>query len=397
MKILFLVYHGFSDTSGITKKIKAQVEGMKQNGHEVHVCTYVVREDGHRCRMIDDNVLQDFGTGRIAQLRKRCCYGKLATWCKENHINCVYARSFHNANPFTINFFRDLRQAGIPSVLEIPTYPYDQEYVGFGRTQRLELKIDQLFRHKLAKQMAGIVTFASVDTIFGQRTIRISNGISFEDIPLRHPLDNNEKTNDSTKTTESEATSTINMIGVAEVHYWHGYDRLIAGIGEYYKNGGTRNIVFHIIGGIGPSEMEDSQHATGFRQLIEKYHIADHIAFHGAMYGNELNEYFDKSQFAIGSLARHRSGISDIKTLKNREYAARGIPFIYSENDSDFEDKPYIIKAPADETPIDIQSIIDFIEHNHWEPKELRCSIENLSWRHQMAIVIADIKSSKDD
>ncbi len=33
----------------------------------------------------------------------------------------------------------------------------------------------------------------------------------------------------------------------------------------------------------------------------------------------------------IASLGRHRNGITRIKTLKNREYAARGIPFVYSE------------------------------------------------------------------
>ena len=46
--------------------------------------------------------------------------------------------------------------------------------------------------------------------------------------------------------------------------------------------------------------------------------------------------------------------------MKNREYAARGIPFIYSETDSDFDNKPYVLKGPADESPTNIQDIIDF-------------------------------------
>ena len=68
--------------------------------------------------------------------------------------------------------------------------------------------------------------------------------------------------------------------------------------------------------------------------------------------GKELDELFDLADFAIGSLARHRSHIDKIKTLKNREYAARGIPFIYSETDEDFDRMPYILKAPADESAI---------------------------------------------
>lgn len=377
MNILFLIFHGFSNHSGITKKIKAQVEGLRQNGHKVYVCTYTIREDGHRCRMIDDQILQDFGASKFAPLKKRTCYDSVFKFCIEKGVESVYCRSFHNANPWTISLFRKFKKAGIKAVMEIPTYPYDQEYVGFPFTTRMELLVDKLFRHKLAKELQAIVTFSSDESIFGQKTIRISNGISFEEIPLRQIQ---QKTDD-----------TIHFIGVAEVHYWHGYDRIISGIGEYYNNGGKRNIMLHIIGGVGPSEMHNSQHAPGFQQLIDKYNIAKHIIFHGAMYGNELNNYFNIADFAIGSLARHRSGITDIKTLKNREYAARGIPFIYSEHDEDFENMEYTVKAPADESPINIETIIDFITRNKFSETEIRESIKHLSWKNQMEKVINNL------
>lgn len=62
----------------------------------------------------------------------------------------------------------------------------------------------------------------------------------------------------------------------------------------------------------------------------------------------------------IASLGRHRNGITGIKTLKNREYAARGIPFVYSERDSDFDGMGYVMKAPADDTPLDIAALVRF-------------------------------------
>ena len=65
----------------------------------------------------------------------------------------------------------------------------------------------------------------------------------------------------------------------------------------------------------------------------------------------ELDELFNEADFAIGSLARHRSGIDKIKTLKNREYAARGIPFAYSETDGDFDKMPYILKFRPTKVP----------------------------------------------
>jgi hypothetical protein len=50
---------------------------------------------------------------------------------------------------------------------------------------------------------------------------------------------------------------------------------------------------------------------------------------------------------------------------------------------------PYIIKAPADESPIDIKSLVDFYRTLNLSPVEIRSSIEGtLSWRVQMQKVV---------
>lgn len=377
MKILFLVYHGFSEVSGISKKIHYQVKGLRENGHDVRLCYYGFSDNGHRCRYIDDKVIMDYGKGKWAGIRQRLDYDCIYNYCIKEGIQFVYARCFQNANPWLIHFFKTLKQAGIRSVTEIPTYPYDSEFVGFPLETRLGLKIDQLFRRQLYAQMDAVVTFSDAQEIFGQRTINISNGVDFDSIPLHQP-------------SSISHLSTLHLIGVAEVHYWHGYDRLIAGIGEYYKNGGRRDVLFHIVGGVGPSEMYDSMHAPGFAELMEKYQIKDKVIFHGQLFGQELDDVFNQCQFAIGSLARHRSGITSIKTLKNREYAARGIPFVYSENDSDFDLQPYVLKASADETPISIPSIIDFVESFSMQPIDIRRTVDHLRWKTQMQRVLND-------
>ena len=375
MKILFLVYHGFSDVSGISKKIHYQVKGLRENGYEVHLCYYGFAENGHRCRYVDDQVIKDYGKGVLAGICQRMDYSPIYDYCMKNGIQFVYARCFQNASPFLINFFKKLRKVGIKAVTEIPTYPYDQEFVGFPFMTRMNLKVDQLFRNSLYRQMSAIVTFSDADIIFGQRTIRISNGVDMDSIPLHQYQTPND--------------DSVNLIGVAEVHYWHGFDRLIAGLGEYYKNTlNPRSIYFHIVGGVWKSEMYDSMHAPGFSELMEKYGIGNRIIFHGQLFGEELDKVFNQSCFAIGSLARHRSGITVIKTLKNREYATRGVPFIYSEQDSDFDHQPYVVKAVPDESPIDIQQILDFIDTHHFRPEEIRKTVESLSWKIQMRKVI---------
>lgn len=370
MRILFLVYHGFSDHSGISKKIHYQVKGLRENGHDVRLCYYGFNEYGNKCRYVDGVVIRDYGKGLMAGLRQRVEYGCVYDYCVKENIEFVYARCFQNASPFLIRFFRRLNKLGVKAVTEIPTYPYDMEFVTFSKMERCELKIDQMFRNRLSKEMSAIVTFSDAEVIFGQRTIRISNGVDFDSIPIHHfrPTSDNS----------------IHLIGVAEVHLWHGYDRLMAGIGEYYKQEpNPQNVFFHVVGGVHPYRMK-----TDFVPIIEKYRIQDKIIFHGQLFGDELTKVFDQCQFAIGSLGRHRSGITVIKTLKNREYATRGIPFIYSEKDSDFDNQPYVMKAPADESPINIQGIVDFISLFSMRSEDIRCSVKHLSWKIQMQKVL---------
>ena len=307
----------------------------------------------------------------MAALCQRIDYDSIFDYCVREKVKFIYARCFQNANPWLIGLFKRLKKAGIHSVTEIPTYPYDQEFAHFDWKTRMGLKVDQLFREKLYRQMDALVTFSDSEHIFGQRTIRISNGVDFDSIPLHIPINRDPLTINH---------EPLHLIGVAEVHDWHGFDRIMTGLGHYK---GEREVVFHIVGGVHPSRMN-----SVFMPIIEKYGLQDKIIFHGTMFGDELTAVFNQCQFAIGSLGRHRSGITVIKTLKNREYATRGIPFIYSEQDSDFDHQPYVLKAPADESPIDIQQIIDFMNHFQMKPAEIRKTVEHLTWKIQMQRVI---------
>ena len=380
MKVLFLIYHGFSEASGISKKIHYQVKGLRENGHEVHLCYYDFSPNGHRCRYVEGQVIADYGKGAVAGFRQRTDFGCVYDYCKEKGIELVYARCFQNANPFLIRFFKKLRKLGVRCVTEIPTYPYDNEFKTFPFKVRMGLKIDQMFRCQLAQQMDAMVTFSDAETIFGQRTIRISNGVDFDSIPIHQyqPKDD-----------------AIHLIGVAEVHIWHGYDRLIKGLGFYYQNTpNPRQVYFHIVGGVHDHDMyTGTAYYPSFQSMIEQYGIKDKIVFHGQLFGRELDDVFSQCCFAVGSLARHRSGITVIKTLKNREYASRGIPFVYSEQDSDFDHQPYVLKAAADESPVNVSEILDFIDHHQFVAADIRNSVRHLSWKEQMNQVVQAVEA----
>lgn len=374
-KVIYLSFSGYTDHNGISKKKLAQIKGLKECGSGVVNCYYTVDpENGDRMWMADDQVLTNLGAGIRAKIRKRIHYQPIVDYIQMQQIELVYMRSEHNASPFLIQFVRRLRKMGVKTVMEIPTYPYDQEYITV--ESKSFLFMDKMYRKKLAKELHAIVTFSNEDLIFGQRTIRISNGIDFASLKLkgdRHRADE------------------LHLIGVAEIHYWHGFDRVVAGLGNYYReNTGACKVFFHIVG-----ECSGKRERDEILPLIEEYHLENYVILHGPLYGSELDQLFDRSDIGIGSLGRHRSNITYIKTLKNREYAARGIPFVYSEIDEDFEEMSYILKVPADESPIDINRLIEFKQLVEETPEQIRDSVKHLSWKNQMEkVLIASRQSS---
>ena len=126
--------------------------------------------------------------------------------------------------------------------------------------------------------------------------------------------------------------------------------------------------------------------------MVDENKLNEYVIFHGPLYGEQLDEIFNISQIGIGSLARHRSGITHLRSLKNREYAARGIPFIYSEIDDDFEHMSYVFKISPDDSPVNIDIVVEFYNSQVWDRQEIRNSIINtLSWKSQMQKVIDSI------
>ena len=100
MKILFLVYHGFAEHSGISKKIHYQVKGLKENGYDVRLCYYDFSPEGHRCRYVDGEMLKDYGKGRFAGLRQRFDYDCIYDYCIREGIEFIYARFVKVLNLF---------------------------------------------------------------------------------------------------------------------------------------------------------------------------------------------------------------------------------------------------------------------------------------------------------
>lgn len=370
MKALFLVFYGFQEYNGISKKIRYQINALKKCDLDTCVCYWEVMPDGNRQWLVNGATLVDYGKGIVAKLKKRISFAPILRYVKQEDISIVYIRSYHNANPFTIHFVKALKKLNIKVLMEIPTYPYDQEYSSL--KEKIQLYTDKLFRRTFCKYIDAIVTFSNDTKIFGCPTIRISNGIDFQSIPLRKCI--------------RDTSKELHLIGVAEIHFWHGFDRLIKGMANYYSTHPEYKVYFHLVGNFS-SEREKREIETP----IHKYKLEPYITLYGAKHGKELDILFDNADFAVGSLARHRSGIYNIKTLKNREYAARGFSFIYSETDDDFDSMPYTLKVSANEASINIPQLIEFYKYQPLSPQEIRDSIWHLSWEEQMKKVLVNL------
>lgn len=161
------------------------------------------------------------------------------------------------------------------------------------------------------------------------------------------------------------------------IHRWHGIDRFIRGINDYT---GEVKLHFHIVG-----NCLDRQ----YYEKLNKNKKQKNIFFHGFLTGAPLDALFDQCHVAVGSLGIHRKGLTQTSELKAREYCARGIPYIIAVSDPDFpQDFPYILRLPADESPIDIEQVIAFAKEvcaNSDHPKMMRrYAEEHLDWSVKM-------------
>jgi glycosyltransferase involved in cell wall biosynthesis len=376
MKALFIHFYDFSPHSGISKKIYAQVSALRECGLDTELCHIRIEEDGTQKRMIGEHEISNFGKGTVASVVKWFRFAPITKYVLKNNIGFVYLRSFYNTNPQLLKMLRRLKKEGVKCVMEIPTYPYDSETKESSLKHRIIFFINRLYRNKLSRYLDHIITFSEYNEIHGVPTIRISNGIDFSAILL--------------KTGDRRESGVLRLTGVAEVRYWHGFDRVIRGLADYYAvkdnvSAGVK-ISFNVVGLGSPSDME------ALKILTSELSMNEYVRFLGTRSGEELDTIFNNTDFGIASLGRHRSGITHIKTLKNREYAARGIPFIYSECDEDFDTMPYICKAPADDSAINIGKILEFMQNFTMSPAEIRASVEGrLSWRVQMEKIINTI------
>lgn len=278
-----------------------------------------------------------------------------------------------------LKFISQLKLDGFSVVLEIPTSSFYIEYLKAGVKGWYKVLNFSIYGPRilsLADVIVSIGSFSPVLRGMESKTLVITNGIG-EDI-LKKPLVHSP-----------QKSETFNLIGVANVAYWHGYDRVIKGLWEYYRKTPGKKVYFHIVG--------DGPELPRLRKLTKKLELEEYVVFHGPKHGEELDKMFEKMHVGIGALGNHRKKLLTTSELKIREYCARGIPFVSASYDPDFpEDFPFLLRIPSDESPVDIQKVISFYKelkktHPDYPLLMRKYAEEHLSWEIKMKPLVERI------
>lgn len=227
-------------------------------------------------------------------------------------------------------------------VIEIPTYPYDDEFQGIENS--FALMKDRKYRNRWHKYVDYVADLSGEDEIFGIPTLPIINGIDLSTIQPRTP--------------SASKDDTIDIVFSAFFGPWHGCDLLLRGLAEYNRTDGARKVVLHLAGGGNMISEIESQ--------ISDLNLNDHVVMHGALNQKQLDDLFNTCRFAVSSLALHRISGTDYKasSLKTREYLAKGIPFVYAGKVDVFESNPvdFCLQLPPEEKATDFRAVVDFYD-----------------------------------
>lgn len=329
MKVLFLTHIEKNDSNGVWKKVKAQVDALINLGYSVD---FLYRTTGKNA------VLEKEGSEVDIPLLNKYLIFSEAKKIINDKYDVVYLRKPHGGGfPLSCaRLLKHIRLNGLAEklIMEIPTYPFKNEATGF--KGKLSSAIFDFFMFK-SKGFIDVIYYIGdgAKTIYNIEAISMGNGVDIKKVPV---INKRIKTNDDP----------IVFIGVANLMFWHGYDRVIRSI---YNYKGKNDIRFNIIG-------EGEPELTRLKSLTRELNLDDKVSFLGKKNKNEIVNIMCESDICIDALGRHRSGNNINDSLKSKEYTAMGMPFIKSHIDNSLGEQYFIYQASSNDENLDIDDLI---------------------------------------
>jgi glycosyltransferase involved in cell wall biosynthesis len=360
-KLLFYTKMNFGNVanSGIKNKVFAQLKAFRNLDFDTDIFYFENKEI----------IIEGDNANRRKTFDSKLKFIQYLYFGFLNHVDIekydmVYIRHFLT-NPLFLFALKTIkkRNPNIKILMELPTYPYKFQNHKLSLSLRIQQKIDDLCVPFFKKYINQIVTISLDKEIFGIRTIITDNGIDVDKYGVIVPNKSTDKT--------------IHLLGLANVQSWHGFDRILEGLANYKKTKSKINVVFHVVGN---GDVLDE-----LKSQAQRNDLSDCVIFHGFLTGIDLEEMFSKCQIGVAVLGLHRVNLHHASALKAREFTSRGLPFMASHDDYGFPDSyPYILKVPSTDDPINIESVIKFVntldEHPNYHIEMNNYAKNNFKW-----------------
>lgn len=332
-------------TINLKNKFIGQMEAVENLGYEVWV-TATEKDKIYLCSK-NERIL----IGKIPLIKQnivRCHYifKKIPKVLDIVKFDFCYIRTVPPIFSY-IKALKNLKKSNSKIIVEIPTFPIEMERKN--SKKKLFNKVIYFLEVINGEKEAFYV---DLYTVIGEKTniyknrpaINIENCVSLKNMPMR---------NYKCKSKE------IHILALANMAYWHGYDRMIESMHHYllkYESFPLA-LTLHMVGADGDGSIKK------WCQLVKKYHLEKYVKFEGMKSGKELNYFFDICDIGIASLGMFRAGSQMGSVLKVREYMGRGIPFVYATYDSAInQNRMYCLKVSDDEKLINFEEVLNFIK-----------------------------------
>lgn len=342
---------------GISKKIKNQINAFESIGYNVD---YIYRVDGGIEAKIDGHIffkkLSTFSFYFLFLFKVFSLINK--------KYDYLYLRNIgYETNVILLlSFFRKAKLITKRLILEIPAFPFG------GEINNLKQKITMVYYNNIKKyfyKYVDLIVFMGEDQkkIWRIPALRIVNCVNLRDILVVE---------------SKKIDKDINILGIANLQKWHGFDRIITGIYDYKsKKMKSKNIVFHIVG-------DNQPELDNLKKLTKTLGVESNVEFHGRLNSEEINKLITKMHIGVDSVGRHRSGIAYNCSIKSKEYTAMNLPFIKSHKDDSFENVDFVKNVPANEEPIDIDDLISWrLGLNDFSTDIHDYAVKNFIWESQ--------------
>lgn len=377
-KILFVNKYATFIKESLIQKFNGQMDALISLGYEVWYVEWdgsytwlVNRNQGIRHKITSTktkNKESFYHTFYFPRL-----YKDIKKIVKNKKFDYVYMRKMP-LFPSALAMGKEIRKQDAKLVFEIPTYSYIDEWKKItSLLRRVFLRFSESLE-KMFNKYISLYTIMGRDEegeFRGKPALNIKNGINVKAIKKKE-ISNSEE---------------IHLIAVASMCYWHGYDRVINGLALYE---GDRKVILHMVGPDGDGSLSE------WKTLVNKLEIEKKVVFHGKVYGNELDQLFDKCNVAISTLGLYRQNTNSSGVLKSREYMARGIPFVYAGVDVSFDsDFLYAKKVANDNSNINIEEIISFfdkVRNDDYSQIMRQYAEDNMSWENEFIKVMSFFK-----